>query len=118
MHEGPAGVDPQPHPVVIAARQFDVRHERPVDAVLQLYHVDIHRTAGYVEGMDIEEGEKLLQELLEWTTRTRFVLRHEWTPGDTLIWDNTGVLHRVEPYPLDSGRIMDRSTVLGEEAFG
>jgi len=73
--------------------------------------------ASQVEGMDIEEGRELLQQLLEWTTRPRFVYRHEWTPGDTLIWDNTGVLHRVEPYPLDSGREMDRSTVRGEEAF-
>jgi alpha-ketoglutarate-dependent taurine dioxygenase len=73
--------------------------------------------ASHVEGMDREEGEQLLQELLEWTTQPRFVYRHEWTPGDMLIWDNTGVLHRVEPYPLDSGRMMHRTTLMGEEAF-
>ncbi|HVK98950.1 MAG TPA: TauD/TfdA family dioxygenase [Dongiaceae bacterium] len=73
--------------------------------------------ASHVEGMDRELGQKLLQDLLEWTTQPRFVYRHEWSPGDLLIWDNTGVLHRVEPYPLDCGRMMHRTTLLGEEAF-
>lgn len=73
--------------------------------------------ASHIEGMPKEEGEKLLQELLDWTTQPKFVYRHEWTPGDLLIWDNTGVLHRVEPYPLDCGRMMHRTTLLGEEPF-
>ncbi|MGB8365819.1 MAG: TauD/TfdA dioxygenase family protein [Rhizomicrobium sp.] len=73
--------------------------------------------ASHVAGMEKEEGQKLLQELLEWVTQPKFMYRHEWTVGDLLIWDNTGVLHRAEPYPLDSGRIMHRTTLLGEEAF-
>ncbi len=73
--------------------------------------------ASHIENMDRAEGQALLQELLEWTTQPRFVYRHEWSPGDLLIWDNTGVLHRAEPYPLDSGREMHRTTLLGEEAF-
>ncbi|MFP5305954.1 MAG: TauD/TfdA dioxygenase family protein [Gammaproteobacteria bacterium] len=73
--------------------------------------------ASHVVGMDREEGQKLLRELLAWTTQPQFVYRHEWTPGDLLIWDNTGVLHRAEPYPLDSGRVMHRTTLMGEEAF-
>lgn len=73
--------------------------------------------ASHVVGMDKAEGEKLLQELLEWTTQPRFVYRHEWSVGDLLIWDNTGVVHRAEPYPVDSGRLMHRTTLLGEEAF-
>lgn len=73
--------------------------------------------ASHIEGMDRDEGQKLLQDLLDWTTQPRFVYRHEWTPGDLLIWDNTGVLHRVEPYPLDCGRMMHRTTLMGEEAF-
>jgi len=70
-----------------------------------------------VAGMDEAEGDSLLQELLEWTTQPRFVYRHEWSVGDMLIWDNTGVLHRAEPYPADSDRLMHRTTLLGEEAF-
>jgi alpha-ketoglutarate-dependent taurine dioxygenase len=73
--------------------------------------------ASHVEGMGFAEGRALLTELLEWVTQPRFTYRHEWTPGDLLIWDNTGVLHRAEPYPIDSGRVMHRTTLLGEEAF-
>jgi alpha-ketoglutarate-dependent taurine dioxygenase len=73
--------------------------------------------ASHVVGMDFEEGRKLLQELLDWVTQPRFTYSHDWTPGDMLIWDNTGVVHRVEPYPLDSGRVMHRTTLMGEEAF-
>jgi len=73
--------------------------------------------ASHIDGMDKAEGQKLLQELLAWTTQPKFVYRHEWTPGDLIIWDNTGVLHRVEPYPLDCGRMMHRTTLMGEEPF-
>ncbi|MBW8753600.1 MAG: TauD/TfdA family dioxygenase [Sphingomonadales bacterium] len=73
--------------------------------------------ASHVVGMDFAEGQALLNELLEWVTQPRFVYRHEWSVGDLLIWNNTGVLHRVLAYPLDSGRMMHRTTLLGEEAF-
>jgi alpha-ketoglutarate-dependent taurine dioxygenase len=73
--------------------------------------------ASHVVGMDIDEGRKLIRELIAWTTQPRFVYRHEWDVGDLLIWDNTGVLHRAEPYPFDSGRMMHRTTLVGEEAF-
>mgnify|MGYP001616128663 CR=1 FL=1 len=73
--------------------------------------------ADHVAGMGIDEGRRLLQELQEWSTQPRFKYRHEWSVGDLLIWDNTGVLHRAEPYSADSGRLMHRTTILGEEAF-
>jgi alpha-ketoglutarate-dependent taurine dioxygenase len=73
--------------------------------------------ASHIEGMDTDASRQLLEELIEWTTQSRFVYRHDWSVGDLLIWDNTGVLHRVEPYPDDSGREMHRTTVLGEESF-
>lgn len=73
--------------------------------------------ASHVVGMDRAESDALLAELLDWTTQDRFVYRHDWSVGDLLIWNNTGVLHRVTPYPLESGRMMHRTTLLGEEAF-
>ena len=73
--------------------------------------------ASHVVGMDRAQSDALLAELLAWTTQPRFVYRHEWSVGDLLMWDNTGVLHRAEPYPVDSGRLMHRTTLVGEEAF-
>ena len=74
-------------------------------------------TAGRVEGMNPAESRALLDELQEWATQPQFVYRHHWTVGDMIIWDNTGVMHRVEPYPADSGRLLSRTTLVGEEAI-
>ena len=49
-------------------------------------------------------------------TAPEHVYRHDWAVGDLVIWDNTGVLHRVEPYPLDCGRMMHRTSIAGTEA--
>ena len=73
--------------------------------------------ASHVVGMDRAESDALLDELLEWTTQERFSYCHKWTVGDMLMWDNTGVLHRVDAYPPGSGRMMHRTTLIGEEAF-
>ena len=72
-------------------------------------------TATRIEDMDIEEGNLLLCHLREWATQPQFIYRHEWMPGDMIIWDNTGTMHRVTPYSPDSGRMMRRTTLLGEE---
>lgn len=74
-------------------------------------------SADWIEGMDRAESDALLAELKEWARLPRFVYRHEWQVGDMIVWDNCGVLHRVEPYPADSGRVMHRVTLEGEEAI-
>ena len=35
--------------------------------------------------------------------------------GDLVIWDNTGVMHRVQPYEASSAREMHRTTMSGDE---
>lgn len=55
-----------------------------------------------VVGMDPVAGRALLDDLLVRSTTPESVYRHEWRLGDTVIWDNRGVLHRVEPYRSDS----------------
>jgi alpha-ketoglutarate-dependent taurine dioxygenase len=68
-----------------------------------------------VVGMTYEDGRALLDGLLARATRPERVYRHEWSVGDTVIWDNRGVLHRAAPYPEDSPREMLRTTILGDE---
>jgi alpha-ketoglutarate-dependent taurine dioxygenase len=72
-------------------------------------------SAHYVVGMDRDKGQALLAELLERATRPELVYSHRWSVGDTVIWDNNGVLHRAAPYDPDSQREMLRTTVLGDE---
>lgn len=72
-------------------------------------------SADYVVGMDLEEGRALLTELLDRATVPAMVYSHNWSVGDTVIWDNRGVLHRAAPYDPSSQREMLRTTVLGDE---
>lgn len=72
-------------------------------------------SADYVVGVDLEHGRALLDELLVRATLPDRVYSHSWSVGDTVIWDNQGVLHRAAPYDPDSQREMLRTTVLGDE---
>ena len=71
--------------------------------------------ASHVVGMEPDEGRALLRELLDRTTSPERVYRHEWSAGDTVIWDNTGVVHRAAPYDPSSPRELLRTTVFGDE---
>ncbi len=72
-------------------------------------------TASHVAGMDIEEGRRLLAQLLARSTTPDRVYRHEWSVGDMVIWDNRGVLHRACRYDATSPRDMHRTTLSGDE---
>lgn len=77
----------------------------------------IGSTASGIVGMSREDGEALLQELLDWCTRERFTYRHHWQKGDLVIFNNPGLLHRSHPYDEASGRVMHRTTLKGFEAI-
>jgi alpha-ketoglutarate-dependent taurine dioxygenase len=74
--------------------------------------------ADEIEGMPLATGRALLAELTEWCARPEFTYRHEWQDGDFVIWNNCGVMHRVQPYPANCGRMMHRTTIFGEERLG
>ena len=110
-------VTPDPSPEVLARWRSRRTHEHPL--------VWTHRTgrkslvlgasADYIVGMDPEKGRALLEELLDRATGADKVYSHHWSVGDTVIWDNRGVLHRAAPYDPSSEREMLRTTVLGDE---
>jgi alpha-ketoglutarate-dependent taurine dioxygenase len=74
-------------------------------------------TAHHVKGMDLASGKALLARLLEWTAQPAFSYVHKWQPGDLVIWNNYGVLHRVTPYTAESGRQMHRTTIESTEVL-
>ncbi|CAJ1503880.1 TauD/TfdA family dioxygenase [[Mycobacterium] kokjensenii] len=110
-------VTPDPAPEELARWRARPTHEHP----LVWTHRDgrkslvLGASADYVVGMDLDEGRALLDELLRRATVADRVYRHDWAVGDTVIWDNRGVLHRAAPYDPDSPREMLRTTVLGDE---
>jgi alpha-ketoglutarate-dependent taurine dioxygenase len=75
----------------------------------------IGATASHIVGMDLDEGKDLLAGLLARATTPDRVYRHDWTVGDMVIWDNTGVMHRACPYDPSSAREMHRTTMRGDE---
>jgi alpha-ketoglutarate-dependent 2,4-dichlorophenoxyacetate dioxygenase len=46
----------------------------------------------------VPEGRLLLRDLIEHATRSEFVYRHSWRPGDLVIWDNRATMHRALPF--------------------
>jgi alpha-ketoglutarate-dependent taurine dioxygenase len=110
-------VNPDPTPEELARWRNRPTHEHPL--------IWTHRSgrkslvlgasADYVVGMDLEEGRALLAELLDRATTADKIYSHHWSVGDTVIWDNRGVLHRAVPYDPHSPREMLRTTVLGDE---
>lgn len=68
-------------------------------------------------GMEDAEGAALLERMMAWATQPQYVYVHEWQVGDIVIWDNTGVMHRVQPYDIKSGRVLHRTTITGDEPF-
>jgi alpha-ketoglutarate-dependent taurine dioxygenase len=77
----------------------------------------IGATAYQVVGESFKAGAELLVKLREWATQPQFVYRHEWKVGDTVIWDNTGTMHRATPYDPACGRMLHRTKLEGDEAF-
>jgi alpha-ketoglutarate-dependent 2,4-dichlorophenoxyacetate dioxygenase len=75
----------------------------------KLLYIGAHATQ--VVGLSLPEGRVLLSDLLEHATQRQFVYRHEWQPGDLVMWDNRAVLHRGRRYDLTQRRDMRRSTV-------
>jgi len=72
--------------------------------------------AARVEGLNEEEGRRLLVELLDLATREPFIYQHRWKKGDLLVWDNRLTLHRVRPYASTrEKRVLRRTTVCGTE---
>ena len=75
----------------------------------------ISSSADHVIGMDLDKGRALLNDLLERATTPERVYRHSWSAGDTVIWDNAGLVHRVQPYDPGSRRELHRTSLVGDE---
>ena len=72
--------------------------------------------ARMVEGMEEAEGRALIERLMDFATRPRFVHSHRWAPHDLVLWDNRAVLHRATPFrSAAERRYMVRTTIAGDE---
>ena len=92
------------HPVV---------RTHPESGRRMLYVNSIH-TFGFVE-IEGEEGEELLNGLLDHATQDEFVYHHRWRPGDVVMWDERATMHRgAGDYAPTERRILLRTISFGE----
>ena len=71
--------------------------------------------ASHIIGWPVEEGRKLIEELIAFATEPRFVYQHRWRVGDLVIWDNRCTMHRGCAYDdTKYRRDMHRTTVSDE----
>jgi taurine dioxygenase len=92
-----------PHPIVI-------RHPVSGDRALYLGR----RLNAYVVGLELEESERLLDEL--WSYAETSVYKHKWTVGDLVLWDNRTTMHRRDAFDPKSRRVMHRTQIKGSGA--
>jgi taurine dioxygenase len=68
-----------------------------------------------VLGLDHKEALPLLHDLLAHGTMERFQYRHEWKPGDLVMWDNRCLLHKANgDYDMNQRRYLYRVMLQGD----
>ena len=71
-----------------------------------------------IEGMDLDEGQRLITEMLEFCTARERVYSHSWQPGDVLVWDERATLHRGRPWPYHEERTLASICISASTADG
>jgi taurine dioxygenase len=74
------------------------------------------RDFAYVEGLEIDESEELLDRIWRYAALPQNVWTQHWRVGDVIIWDNRRVLHRRDDFDQAARRLMKRCQVLAREA--
>ncbi|MEM7294515.1 MAG: TauD/TfdA family dioxygenase [Pseudomonadota bacterium] len=71
-----------------------------------------------IEGLETEEALRLINALADHILKPQFIYRHQWQPGDVLIWDNCTVQHKaIVDYDLPQRRLIHRLTIAGTRPF-
>lgn len=76
----------------------------------------IGRHAYDIPGMNSEESEQLLGDLVVFACKPPRIYHHDWAPGDAVVWDNRCLLHRATPWNMSEPRIMWHSRIAGDPA--
>jgi taurine dioxygenase len=69
------------------------------------------RRNSYVVGLDLDESEKLLDELWAHATQPKFTWRQDWLVGDVIVWDNRCTLHRRDAFDPRARRLLHRTQI-------
>jgi len=68
----------------------------------------------HILGLERDESDRLLNELIRHALEPRYQYRHRWRRGDIVIWDNRCTMHKANAdYPAGARRLMHRIIVEG-----
>lgn len=106
---------------VMLATEYELKKAPPIRHPLARVHPVTGRKAIYcgchawkVEGMDYDEGRKLLDYLIGFAVQDRFVYRHKWKRHDLVVWDNRCTFHAATDYDTAKYlRILYRTVIEG-----
>ncbi len=71
-----------------------------------------------VDGMDPDEGENLLLDLISHAENPDFSYRHTWAKGELVLWDNRCTMHIARGgVPEGQIRTMQRVTITGDRPY-
>ena len=68
------------------------------------------RRMAWVEGMELAESEALLDEIWAHAEDPAISWGNNWRIGDLVLWDNRCTMHRRDPFPAESRRVMHART--------
>ena len=74
-------------------------------------------TTGYIEGLEAQESEDILNLMFDRIERPEFVYSHKWRPGDLLLWDNRCTAHARTDFDPAQRRHLRRFTIQGDEPY-
>ena len=99
----------------------DLANLPPVEHPITQMHPDsgrkilfIGRHACHIVGQPVPASRKLLRRLTDQSAQPPRTWKHQWSPGDLVIWDNRCVLHRGHAFDRQQARVMVRTTVAGD----
>nr|WP_269327757.1 TauD/TfdA family dioxygenase [Kineosporia mesophila] len=97
-----------------AGTQTEAEHpvfrRHPISGRTSLYLSTPQRCVA-ISGLDEAEAQETIAALYAHSTLAGNVLRHTWSPGDVVIWDNGVVLHRADHHDVSGDRVMHRGLV-------
>ncbi len=74
----------------------------------------IGRHAYGIPGMDPDESERLLQDLVDTACQAPRIYHHAWSEGDAVVWDNRCLLHQGRPWDMKEPRVMFHARIAGD----
>jgi taurine dioxygenase len=67
-----------------------------------------------ISGMEDNGALALIDQLMAHATQKKYEYRHQWRPGDMVIWDNRSVMHQANAdYDMNQRRYLWRLMLKG-----